>query len=43
MVALPLKGEEPEEKKFQQQAQSGIKLKGRSQGLTLLLRLWDLA
>jgi hypothetical protein len=34
-------GEEPEEKKVQQQAQSGIQLKGRSQGLTLLLRLWS--
>ena len=33
-------GEEPEEKKFQQQAQIGIQLKGRSQCLTLLLRLW---
>jgi hypothetical protein len=32
-------GEEPEEKKVQQQAQSGIQLKGRYQGLTLLLRL----
>jgi hypothetical protein len=29
----------PEEKKVQKQAQSGIQLKGRSQGLTLLLRL----
>jgi hypothetical protein len=29
-------GEEPEEKKVQQQAQSGIQLKGRSQGQTLL-------
>jgi hypothetical protein len=28
-------GEEPEEKKVQRQAQSGIHLKGRSQGLTL--------
>jgi hypothetical protein len=34
-------GEEPEEKKVQRQAQSGIQLKGRSQGLTLLLRLWS--
>jgi hypothetical protein len=34
-------GKEPEEKKVQQQAQSGIQLKGRSQGLTLLLRLWS--
>jgi hypothetical protein len=34
-------GEEPEKKKIQQQAQSGIKLKGRPQGLTLLLRLWS--
>jgi hypothetical protein len=25
----------------QRQAQSGIQLKGRSQGLTLLLRLWS--
>ena len=33
-------GEEPQEKKVQRQAQSGIELKGRSQGLTLLLRLW---
>jgi hypothetical protein len=33
--------EDPEEKKVQQQAQSGIQLKGRSQGLTLLLRLWN--
>jgi hypothetical protein len=32
-------GEEPEEKKVQRQAQSGIQLKGRSQDLTLLLRL----
>ena len=31
----------PEEKKVQQQAQSGVQLKGRSQGLTLLLRLWS--
>jgi hypothetical protein len=34
-------GEKPEEKKVQWQTQSGIQLKGRSQGLTLLLRLWD--
>jgi hypothetical protein len=34
-------GEEPEEKKVQGQAQSGIQLKGRFQGLTLLLRLWS--
>jgi hypothetical protein len=34
-------GEEPEEKKVQQQAQTGIQLKGRSHGLTLLLRLWS--
>jgi hypothetical protein len=27
------------EKKFQRQAQIGIKLKGRSQGLTLIMRL----
>jgi hypothetical protein len=33
-------GEQPEEKEAQQQAQIGIQLKGRSQGLTLLLRLW---
>jgi hypothetical protein len=33
-------GVEPEEKKVQWQAQSGIQLKGRSQGLTLLLRVW---
>jgi hypothetical protein len=32
-------GEEPEEKKVQLQAQSGVQLKGRSQGLSLLLRL----
>jgi hypothetical protein len=32
-------GEELEEKEVQQQAQSGIQLKGRSQGLILLLRL----
>jgi hypothetical protein len=31
--------EEPEEKKVQPQAQSGIHLKGRYQGLTLLLKL----
>jgi hypothetical protein len=36
-----LQGKEPEEKKVQRQAQSGIQLKGRSQGLTLLLRLWS--
>jgi hypothetical protein len=29
-------GKEPEEKKVQQQAQSGIQLKGRPQDLTLL-------
>jgi hypothetical protein len=34
-------GKEPEEKKVQRQAESGIQLKGRSQGLTLLLRLWS--
>jgi hypothetical protein len=34
-------GEEPVEKKVQQQTQSGIQLKGRSQSLTLLLRLWS--
>ena len=34
-------GEVPEEKKVQRQAQSGIQLKGRSQDLTLLLRLWS--
>jgi hypothetical protein len=33
-------GEEPEEKKLQQQAQSEVQLKGWSQGLTQLLRLW---
>ena len=33
--------EESEEKKVQRQAQSGIQFKGRSQGLTLLLRLWS--
>jgi hypothetical protein len=32
--------EEAEEKKVQRQAQNGIQLKGMSQGLTLLLRLW---
>ena len=32
-------GEKPEEKKVQQKAQRGIQLKGRSQGLTLLLPL----
>jgi hypothetical protein len=32
--------EEPEEKKVQRQAQSGMQLKGRSQDLTLLLMLW---
>jgi hypothetical protein len=31
----------PEEKKVQRQAQSGTQLKGRSQGLILLLRLWS--
>jgi hypothetical protein len=36
-----INGEEPEEKKVQQQTQSGIQLKGRSQDLTLLLRLWS--
>jgi hypothetical protein len=35
------KGWKPEEKKVQKQAQSGIQLKGRTQGLTLLLRLWS--
>jgi hypothetical protein len=34
-------GEESEEKKVKRQAQSRIQLKGRSQGLTLLLRLWN--
>jgi hypothetical protein len=34
-------GEKPEEKKVQGQAQSEIQLKGRYQGLTLLLRLWS--
>jgi hypothetical protein len=34
-------GEEPEEKKVQQQTQSGIQLQRRSQGLTLFLRLWS--
>jgi hypothetical protein len=33
-------GEEPEEKKVQGQTQSRIQLMGRSQGLTLSLRLW---
>ena len=32
-------GEQPEEKKVQRQAQSGIQLKGRPQDMTLLLRL----
>jgi hypothetical protein len=31
----------PEEKKFKQLVQSGIQLKRRSQGLTVLLRLWS--
>jgi hypothetical protein len=35
-------GEEPEEKKVKLQVQSGIQLKGKSQVLTLLLRLWRL-
>jgi hypothetical protein len=34
-------GEESEEKKIQGQAQHGIQLKQRFQGLTLLLRLWS--
>jgi hypothetical protein len=34
-------GKEPEEKKVQWQTQSGIQLKGSSQGLTPLLRLWS--
>lgn len=34
-------GEEPKEKEVQQQGQSRIQLKGRPQGLTLLLRLWS--
>jgi hypothetical protein len=34
--------EEPEKKKAQRQAQRGMQLKGRSQGLTLLLSLWSL-
>jgi hypothetical protein len=34
-------GEKPEEKKVQWQAQSEIQVKRRSQGLTLLLRLWS--
>jgi hypothetical protein len=34
-------GEKPGKKKVQPQAQSGIQLKGRSQGLTLSLRLWS--
>jgi hypothetical protein len=34
-------GEETEEKKVQRQAQSAIQLNGRSEGLTLLLRLWN--
>ena len=32
---------EPEERKVQGQAQSGIQLNRRSQGLTLLLKLWS--
>jgi hypothetical protein len=32
-------GKEPEKKKVQWQAQSGIQVKGRSQGMTLLLRI----
>jgi hypothetical protein len=35
------KGKELEKKKVHQQAQSGIQVKARSQGLTLLLRLWS--
>jgi hypothetical protein len=31
----------PEEKKAQEQIQSGIQLMGRSQGLTILLRVWS--
>ena len=34
-------GEEPGEKKVQQPTQSGIQLKGMSQVMTLLLRLWS--
>jgi hypothetical protein len=34
-------GKEPEEKKVQRHFQSGVQLKGRSQGLTLLPRLWS--
>jgi hypothetical protein len=33
-------GQEPEEKKVQWYVQSRIQLKGSSQGLTILLRLW---
>jgi hypothetical protein len=33
--------QKPKEKKVQQQAQSGIQLRGKSQGLALLLRLWS--
>jgi hypothetical protein len=33
--------EDPEEKKVQRQAQNGIQLKRRSQGLILLLKLWS--
>ena len=40
-MGLDGNGEEPEEKKVHRQAQSGIQLKGRFQGLTLLLRLWS--
>jgi hypothetical protein len=32
---------EPEKKKVQQQAQRGIQLKMRSQGLPILLKLWS--
>jgi hypothetical protein len=34
-------GGEPEERKVQKQAQSGIQLKGWFQGLPLLFRLWS--
>jgi hypothetical protein len=33
---------EREEKKIQQKAQSGIQIKEKSQGLTLLLRFWSI-
>jgi hypothetical protein len=35
-------GEEPEEKKVQQQAQSGMQLKGRSKGLKFICLISDI-